>query len=198
MNDNSVITVKECLKGTRYEPLIDLFESPQIISAWNVGELSNMGSNLTVLKKIKEKVPQSTGKFEQYMSYDYTTPNDLRVSVFTNDDQFIKAYVSYWVKNNVLFVDRIWQDALCFGLCRKLMLDYYLPKFSGITSGTLHTSLGRDYWKKLTIESLARGYHIFVLNRQNEKFATITKSEELAQYYHESSLYADFQFLIEK
>lgn len=193
-----MIKLKELiLEGTIYENLIDLFESPQKIASWDFSELNSMGHNIIVLNKIKDFVPEPTDKFGDYSIYYYEV-GGVQVSVFTRDNQSIKAFFEYKIKDDIFYTSRVWQDAICIGLCRELLLDYFLPKFKGVTSGSQQTELGQTYWKKLVDTSLDRKYSVFVINPRNEKIKQITSSEELKNYYSESHFYADFRFLIEK
>lgn len=118
-----------------------LFEFPMRIGPMDMSMLDDHHKNFGYTKIIKEK-SKLADKFEKYEVYRFNskdTTNDITV-----------AYFNYTIKNKDFYENKIWQDQLNMGLCRKILFEFYLKNFDRIISDGLHTELGEKYWKSPT------------------------------------------------
>jgi hypothetical protein len=127
-----MITLKEILEFG--DGSVNLFsESPLKVKKWDVDVLEPLGENYLFTIAVKEK-GKLIGKFDmKYEIYQYPV-GEYTIECFVDGD-FTVAFLQYIIdKNNWCDLYKICQDALHLGLIRKIILEYYLEKYSGILS----------------------------------------------------------------
>jgi hypothetical protein len=173
-----MITLKELLES-KLDSVRIFSESPMRISDWDPDQLSGVGNNFTFTVGLKEK-GKYIEEFENYKIYTYTYGKDIIDCIV--DGNFVVSYFQYVVNDDVIEMNRIWQDALHIGLVRKFILQYYLKKYSTFLTDNTHTEFGERCVKKLIFQAMDEGYRIFVLVNDKEK-VDIYNVDDIDKYY---------------
>ncbi len=188
-----MIKLQELLKSEHYD-MVSLFESPmRISSTWVPDLLHSFGKNTSFTEVVKEKATL-IDKFKNYSLYEYTAGNDI-INVLVYDITTI-AFFQFQLKNNIVCMNRVWQDAIHFGLCRDFMFNYILKKYDGILSDDKHTEMGERYWKKLLQQAVENKYKIFVI--KNDEKIPLDKLTDIDNFYFDSTSGLEYRFLILK
>ncbi len=169
-----------------------LLESPTRIPRWTSDKLYNRTENYAFCKLIREK-GRRIDKYKEMDVYQFTN-GQLITDIFAADD-FIQAYFNYEIKNNVAIEKRVWQDELQRGLCRDIIFNYYLSKYSGIMSDGLHSPLGEKYWNKLLKQSQELGYKIFAIDISDNRAGELN-IDDIDKFYSNNISSENYRFLI--
>jgi predicted kinase len=174
---------------------VSLLESPSRFPNLDFNNFGKRENNLSLTMTIKNK-----GKFiEKYKNYDVYSYNDY--TDFDNMDVFIYGalfYASfmYDTKGTTILQKSIWQEPFHLGLCREIILDYYLKKFNKIVSDGWHTELGEKYWNKLFKEAQTHGYKTYIGDSNGNKISDDVK--DLDKYYGNTNKHLNYRLVIEK
>jgi hypothetical protein len=188
-----MIKLKDLLESV-HKDVVSIFESPmRLNNPWDAEQLNSLGKNNSFTIGIKEKATL-IGNFDNYELYKYNSGNYI-INVLVLKNLTI-AFVQYKIKNNIVEIERVWQDATYTGLVRKFIFEYLLKMFDGILSSDSHTELGQKYWDKLLKQALNKGFKIFVVNK-DEKIQ-LDNNFDINNYYSNSIKSMDYKFLIEK
>ena len=177
-----MIKLKDLLEDTSTNHFISiLFESPLRIDFVNVDELTNTTTNIAYTLKVKESVKIPINKFLEYDIYQFKNGKYI-TDIFTKDNYTVCCFI-YEIDKDTFLERKVWQDSLKTGLCRNVILEYYLHQYTTIISDGLHTDLGKKYWEKLMDESLKLGYNCYVITNQGN-IKIQNPLEELDNYYN--------------
>lgn len=188
-----MIKLKDLLESV-HKDVVSIFESPmRLNNPWDAEQLNSLGKNNSFTIGIKEKATLIEN-FDNYELYKYNSGNYI-INVLVLKNLTI-AFVQYKIKNNIVEIERVWQDATYTGLVRKFIFEYLLKMFDGILSSDSHTELGQKYWDKLLKQALNKGFKIFVVNK-DEKIQ-LDNNFDINNYYSNSIKSMDYKFLIEK
>lgn len=172
-----------------------LLESPMRIPPLNIDTFSNNVENYTYTELVKNKLGKPIDDFDGYEVFRYTIGKNV-YDIFSNDP-LTKAFFMYEIDGNGSFVEKkVWQDEVSLGLCRRIILDYYLSTFGSVISDGVHTELGERYWKKIAGEALKRSYKLFVMD--HGKKIQLTDVNEMDTYWGLSPSMETHRFIIEK
>src|ERR1035437_538318 len=101
----------------------EIFESPLRIDSLDIEKLEDHDNNFAYTKIIKEKA-KLIDKYGKYDIYQFVIKNQTFDIVVYHD--FTMAYFGYIIKDNFMVEQKVWQDPINLGLCREILLDYYL------------------------------------------------------------------------
>lgn len=183
------------LLESSHRDVVYLFEFPLKMSVvdFDPNKLNAVGRNSTFTMAVKQsaKLIDTLGEFDiyEYFAGGYT----INVLV-KNDNSY--AFFMYDVKDNIVIEEKIWQDPICIGLCRKFIFDFILKKYDGLLSDDAHTELGQKYWDKLLKQALNYGYKVFLVDK--DKKIKLDNDIKIDYYYGNSPKSTDYRFLIEK
>jgi len=189
-----MIKLKEILE---YCPdSVGLFsETPMRIASWTPDILNKLSGNYTFTIGLKEKATH-VGMFDN--KYDiYSYPNSKEIIDCFVDGDYTVAYFQYFINNNFIEVNRVWQDSLHIGLNRKIIFNYYLTKYNGFITDNVHTELGEKSIKKLLRQAKEDGYKIFALKKDKERIE-INNLDDLDKYYSDGPIGLQYRLGIEK
>jgi len=198
-----MIKLKELVDNNVFSPLCPteevglIFESPVRIKSWVDNNLHSIGKNLAFTKIIKEKY-KAVDTFDGYEIYKNAL-GKVNYDYFIVGD-YIKAMFVYAEHNDgkIFIEEKVWQDGLNIGLCRKIVFDYYLKKYDAIISDQSHSDLGESYWKHLVKDAKTKGYKTSVLNTKTNTKVEINV-EDMDQYWSENEkTHFIYRFVIEK
>jgi hypothetical protein len=153
--------VEEIFTDLLKKEYVVLVESPVKIKALNDDQLQNNYKNLEFTKIVKEKAKEKKGVFDGYEIYSYTSESYV-IDVFVEGELTI-AFFMYEEKDNNFIESKVWQDAGHPGLCRNLLLNYYLSMFNSIISDGVHSEMGEKYWMKLLEKAKSLGHKTLVV-----------------------------------
>jgi hypothetical protein len=116
-------------------------------------------------------------------------------------DAFVKkhhmsAFFRYKKNGNRMEEDKVWQDVLKYGFCRKIILEYYLKKFNEIMSDGLLSEMGEKYWKKLIEDALKLKLNVSAVC--GDEIDVIRKVEDSYIYFGNTSEFSEAKILISK
>lgn len=172
-----------------------LLESPLRIPPIDIDEFSNNSKNYAYTELIKSKVGKPVDVFDGLSVFRYSVGKNT-YDIFSNDP-LTKAFFMYEVRDGVFIEKKVWQEPfLGVGRCRKILLDFYLPKFDSIVSDGLHTEFGERYWKKLAAEAICRGYRLFATDGKCE--IPIDDVGMMDDFYGPSNQDMQSRFIIKK
>ena len=186
------------LLNSEHHDVVSIFESPMRLNTpWNAEQLNSLGKNNSFTLGVKEKAIK-VGEFDECEVYQYDTGNfTINVLISKNNNNFTVGFFQYISKNNIIEIERVWQDPTHIGLVRKFITEYLINKFDGILSSDSHTELGEKYWKKLLTYALNKHYKIFMVGPNNTK-TPINNTEDIEKHYGNSPEYLKYKFLILK
>lgn len=77
-------------------------------------------------------------------------------------------YIFRIVDNNMIMLS-VWNSKNTKGLAFDLLFNYYLPKYTSITSNHLHSTQGENFWKKIIRKGMSEGYRCTALTVNGEE-----------------------------
>jgi hypothetical protein len=108
------------------------------------------------------------------------------------------AYFQYFLnKENIIEMNRVWQDPTHIGLNRKIIFDFYLDKYQGLVTGDVQTEYGERSVKKLLKQALDNSFKIYVIKNNEEKIE-ITDINDIDKYYSHGIEGLKYKFAIIK
>jgi len=176
-----------------FEEICCVLESPARIGKINMDVLDDTSKNHEYSLKAKQH-GKLVGKYNGYEIYQFTplnTSGDLHDVFIHNDLTYI--YFNYTTDKNLVWEKKIWQSHLNIGLFREIMFGYYLKKFKGVVSDTLHSPSGEKYWGKLLKQAKENGYKISVLEGETNKFP-VEDPDDIGEYFTSKN----YRFVIEQ
>ena len=90
----------------------------------------------------------------------------------------------------------IWQSIRTRGLARFWVFDFILKNYKFMMSDKLHTTRGKEFWKRLVDDSLDEKINVFVLNIKTKEKIPLTNFKEVDNYYGSNMF--EYRFVIEK
>lgn len=181
----------------RLEEIKLMVESPMIMNRYDVDQLQSMGENFRFTQAVTEKIKSPTDEFNGYNIYSYTAKEQTH-DLFVKD-KITYAFFSYIIKDDSIIGKKVWQEHLHHGFCRKILKEFYLPKYN-IISDEIFSKMGYGYYKKLVSELLRAGHKIICFDyKTNELLENITEVEQIDKYFGDSSnKFFDYRFKIFK
>jgi len=172
-----------------------LFESPLRIGKWDIDNLSTNVNNLAFTRQVMDRCPNPS-TYKNFDIYEYKVGN-INYAIFVKNN-FTQAFFSYHIdKDNNFVEEKVWQEFTSLGLCRDILLNYYLNKFDGIISDATHSELGEKYWKKIADESIKNGHRAYAMF-DNQSPVELISSSDMDKYYGSGSVALNTRFLIKK
>lgn len=178
-----------------HKDVVYLFEFPLKISPmdFDPNKLNAVGRNSTFTMAVKQSA-KLIDTIDEFEIYEYVV-GEYTINVLVKDNNSY-AFFMYSVKNDIVVEEKIWQDPICIGLCRKFIFEYILKKYSGFLSDDAHTELGQKYWDKLLKQASNLGYKIYVVDK--DKKIKLDNDYDINLYYGNSAKSIEYKFLIEK
>lgn len=177
----------------KYEYLI---ESPQRSSEIDISDFSDIINNHAFVEIIKKKCKnKESGKYEGYSIYS-VFEGGYYYDSFVYKQHHLSAFFQYKVNGKRMEGNKVWQDELKIGFCRKIIFNHYLKKFDQILSDGLVTELGQSCWEKLIEEALKKNLKVFAVTKsETDRLLSV---EDSLMYFGNSSEYREVKILISK
>jgi hypothetical protein len=148
------------------------------ISSLDISQLERNEDNYAFTKLLVDKLKNPVDNFEKLEVYSYN------IGEFTYDafitGEFTVALFSYQRDGDTIYEKKVWQRGDWLGLCRKIIFNYYLKKFSEVISDGIHSELGEKYWKKMLGDASRLGFQVRLFNNGNYLPLNLSK---LDSYY---------------
>lgn len=170
-----------------------IIESPMKIGSWNASQLDTNIENYKFTKSVKDKAKSPKDKFGGLDVYSYQV-NGRNYDLFVGGD-LSYAFFSYKLNGKTMTEEKVWQDVISLGLCRKIILNYYIKQYEEIISDAMHTEFGERYWKKLLTEAKKMGLTVSLCVEGEYHNLDV---DHLDQYFSESPKFMGIRFSIKR